>query len=95
MTKAQITNDGMLLFHCPGCDQTHGVSTIGNGWQWNGSVESPSLMPSVFVHGHEVSPPFKPQPDCHSFVRDGKIQFLHDCTHPLKGQIVEIPEWEE
>ena len=32
---------------------------------------------------------------CHSFVTDGKIQFLGDCTHHLKGQTVELPEIEE
>lgn len=30
---------------------------------------------------------------CHSFVVDGKIQFLGDCTHALAGQTVELPEW--
>jgi|WetSurMetagenome_2_1015567.scaffolds.fasta_scaffold00157_32 hypothetical protein len=29
---------------------------------------------------------------CHSFVRDGMIQFLGDCTHKLAGQTVELPE---
>ena len=32
---------------------------------------------------------------CHSFVRDGKIQFLEDCTHALAGKIVELPECDE
>lgn len=31
---------------------------------------------------------------CHSFVTDGKIQFLSDCTHSLAGQTVDIPDWE-
>ncbi len=30
---------------------------------------------------------------CHSFVRDGRIQFLGDCTHELAGQTVDLPEW--
>lgn len=30
---------------------------------------------------------------CHSFVRDGRIQFLSDCTHSLAGQTVDLPEW--
>lgn len=33
---------------------------------------------------------------CHSFVTDGKIWFLDDCTHKLKGQTVDlspIPDW--
>jgi hypothetical protein len=29
---------------------------------------------------------------CHSFVRDGKIQFLSDCTHKLAGQTVDMVE---
>ncbi len=32
---------------------------------------------------------------CHSFVTDGKIQFLDDCSHALAGRVVdmvEIPE---
>lgn len=27
---------------------------------------------------------------CHSFIRDGKIEFLSDCTHALAGQTVEL-----
>lgn len=30
---------------------------------------------------------------CHSFVRDGQIQFLGDCTHGLAGQTVPLPPW--
>lgn len=30
---------------------------------------------------------------CHSFVTDGRIQFLGDCTHKLAGQTVELPEF--
>jgi hypothetical protein len=30
---------------------------------------------------------------CHSFVTDGRIQFLSDCTHGLAGQTVELPEF--
>lgn len=30
---------------------------------------------------------------CHSFVTDGQIQFLGDCTHSLAGQTVPIPPW--
>lgn len=30
---------------------------------------------------------------CHSFVTDGRIQFLGDCTHALAGKTVDLPEW--
>lgn len=29
---------------------------------------------------------------CHSFIRDGRIQFLGDCTHALAGQTVDLPD---
>ncbi len=29
---------------------------------------------------------------CHSFVTDGQIQFLGDCTHALAGQTVSLPD---
>jgi hypothetical protein len=31
---------------------------------------------------------------CHSFITDGMMQFLPDCTHDLAGKTVAIPEWE-
>ena len=68
---------------------------------------SPSLLVQTghYVKGHEKDDcwctynekhPDDPAPFecaiCHSFVRDGKIQFLNDCTHELAGQTVELPE---
>jgi hypothetical protein len=32
---------------------------------------------------------------CHSFVTDGMIAFLGDCTHRLVGQTVELADWPE
>lgn len=32
---------------------------------------------------------------CHSFVIDGQIQFLGDCTHELAGQTVPLPDLPE
>jgi hypothetical protein len=33
---------------------------------------------------------------CHSYVTDGKIQFLSDCTHTLANQIIDLPmhDWD-
>ena len=31
---------------------------------------------------------------CHSYVTDGKIQFLADCSHAMAGKTVDIPEWD-
>lgn len=32
---------------------------------------------------------------CHTFVTDGRIQYLGDCTHQLAGQTVDLPPLEE
>ncbi|MCW5648340.1 MAG: ammonia monooxygenase [Ramlibacter sp.] len=29
---------------------------------------------------------------CHTFIRDGRVQFLSDCTHELAGQTLDLPE---
>lgn len=29
---------------------------------------------------------------CHSFVTDGRIQYLGDCSHALAGQTIELPD---
>jgi hypothetical protein len=40
---------------------------------------------------HKDDPaPFKCK-QCHSYITDGKIQFLGDCTHALAGQTVDLP----
>lgn len=31
---------------------------------------------------------------CHSFITDGEIQFLNDCTHKLAGHTVDLLEWD-
>lgn len=32
---------------------------------------------------------------CHSFVTDGQVLFLGDCTHKLAGQTVALPDYPE
>ena len=29
---------------------------------------------------------------CHTFITDGMVQFLGDCTHPLAGQTLPLPD---
>ena len=60
-------------------------------WGWNGSFDAPTFTPSLLTwwggEGTEM-----PLHRCHSFITDGKIQFLGDCTHALAGQTVELPD---
>lgn len=77
----------LLTFWCPGCNEPHGVPVNGSttsdrqGWEFNHNEASPTLTPSVVVKG---------RPHCHSFIRDGQIEFLSDSTHSLAGQTVPL-----
>lgn len=81
-----------LGFECPGCGYGHSFrvdAAAGKpNWAWNGSFTSPTFSPSLLVNKD------LPSQRCHSFVREGKIQFLDDCFHVLRGQTVELPEVE-
>jgi hypothetical protein len=100
VAKLQKYGEDYYGFHCPGCECDHAIQVNGTkfaslaGWGWNQSIDSPTFNPSILVHSH---PQFElpDTPRCHSFVRDGKIMFLTDCTHKLAGQTVEIPEWDD
>jgi hypothetical protein len=80
-------------FDCPGCKCCHGVWTKKRDnyphWKFNGDLENPTLSPSVLVrfgpNGSNV---------CHSFIKNGMIEFLSDCTHDLKGKTVPLPDVE-
>lgn len=73
-------------FHCPGCECGHAFHVPQ--WTWNGSMDSPSFQPSLMCNRDD------PRSQCHSFITDGKIQFLSDCWHGLAGQTVDIPDWD-
>jgi hypothetical protein len=90
------------LFECPGCGCAH---FFNDTWQFNGDQDRPSVRPSIKVTGKRSITDEEharimagekvdiPGFVCHSFVTDGKIQFLDDCTHELAGQTVELPDW--
>lgn len=97
-------------FECPGCESPHVVPTAPshNAWGFNASLDAPTFTPSILVHEVRVNAdadpatvlaPFKPgdvfSPRCHSFVSDGRIQFLSDCGHALAGQTVDLPDVKE
>lgn len=84
-------------FQCPGCDTWHvfqtsefhqeGTSTF---WDFNKDMEKPTISPSFLTWWDEGEKrvPFR----CHSFIKDGMIQFLGDCTHKLTNQTVPLPD---
>ena len=65
-------------------------------WGWNGDVYNPTFTPSILTrlpYGEKNKEIVN-----HVFVRNGKIQYLGDCTHEYKGTTLELPrlcEWPE
>lgn len=74
----------------------------GPCWTFNNNLENPTFRASLLVRtGKFADPNWNGDPDledsftstvCHSFITDGNIQFLSDCTHELAGQTVPLPE---
>lgn len=76
-----------LQFWCPACNEIH---ALNDTWAFNGNLESPTVNPSVRVTW--LSGMLQKENICHSFIKDGNIQFLNDCTHNLAGQTVILPD---
>lgn len=92
---------------CPACDESHVVTVDRSGapgitWEWDGSLDAPTINPSLLVRGHQWPEEFsfhKPNHHvapgepivCHSFIRAGQIEYLSDSTHNLAGQTVPLP----
>lgn len=76
-------------------------------WEFNEDTDKPTVSPSIKVMYHHPKMNKKDgktsggwrgeyiEDICHSFVKDGKIQFLSDCTHELAGKTVDIPNWDD
>lgn len=100
--KLRSAEGGRVLFWCPGCDGAHQITVKddpnrqGPIWGYNGNPDAPTFTPSVLVryNGADADKPDGIPSVCHSFVTDGRIQFLSDCTHHLAGQTVELPDFD-
>lgn len=93
------TGDGSFkrihMIHVAITGEVESGHTVGAPhWSFNGDFDRPTFQPSVLA-----SHPIEDEDDkvvglytCHSFVTDGRIQYLGDCSHALKGQTVDLPE---
>jgi hypothetical protein len=95
MASAILRYDDQAWLHrCPGCQRLHVIPDYGNvRWTFNGDYEKPTFSPSV-RHSWSNRGDGGPDKCCHYFIRDGRIEFCGDCTHPLSGQTVDLPPLE-
>jgi hypothetical protein len=85
-----------FVIFCPACRCGHGIWTTNKNevnnalWTFDGNMDRPTISPSILVrhtdfNGKDVV--------CHSFVNNGMIQFLGDCSHEMAGKTLELPEF--
>ena len=106
LTKVDEKEGEAYTFDCPGCRMSHVIyvsyspdhqARRGSNeprWGFNGDLEKPTFTPSLLVrwdyskeeHG------FVEKNVCHSFIRNGNIEFLTDCTHKLSGKTAPLSE---
>lgn len=90
------TGNDCLWFWCPGCEGYHMIPvSVGERkhpgtlhpektWLWNGSLEKPTISPSVNDPGV-----------CHFFIRDGVVSYCADSKHSYAGKKYPLPEFNE
>jgi hypothetical protein len=83
------------LYWCPGCDALHGIAVRpskqrnGASWEFSGTLECPTYSPSQLTTWEQG--PERTKFVCHTFIRNGQIEFLNDCTHEFRGKMVPLP----
>lgn len=96
--RSGVETGQLLWLWCPGCEAPHCPRVRLPGgyqpdqqhpyWDWNGCAdERLTISPSLLVYGVKR---------CHSFIRQGKWEFLGDCEHDLAGKtvpLVPLPDW--
>lgn len=65
-------------------------------WDFNGDFERPTFRPSMLIQYPRENPETGHVRE-HFFVTDGKIRYLQDCNHNMRGQIVDMIDckWHE
>lgn len=91
---------GHIAHWCPACRELHEFAVerpFRNGarWLFGGTFEVPTFSPSMNIR-------IGPYPDaskkagqidvCHYFLKEGRIEYLSDCTHGMVGQTIDLPD---
>lgn len=98
--------DDRYGFECPGCGCLHYINSTWNfNNDFDKPTVTPSILVKTghYCSQHKAGDHCwcsynKEHPEsnyfkcgiCHSFITNGKIQFLNDCTHKLAGKTVDM-----
>lgn len=92
---------GQVAHWCPACNSLHPFALetrnhSGAIWTWDGDVDRPTFSPSMNIRIGPINPNGDAEERhidvCHYFLRGGRIEFLGDCTHAMRGQTVDLPD---
>lgn len=89
--KLRSTASGVAHW-CPACREPHVYATHASAtvrWQFDGDVVAPSFSPSMLRRKRLGAA----ESVCHYSITRGRVHFYGDCTHPLRGQTVDLPDW--
>lgn len=105
-SKVRRTSDGRLLWWCVACGRAHGGDSsrwVFNGDEEHPTFSPSFLVRSghyipdhtgdcwcVWNSAHPNEPSGFACIRCHTFVRNGQIQYLGDCSHEYAGKTVEM-----
>lgn len=95
-----------ISFYCPACKQNHMINSgwnidienktvspsvlvkfINSSDEWGKDENGDYIF--IEIDGVKRTKGYK-NTICHSFIRNGKIQYLNDCTHELAGKTIDM-----
>ena len=79
------------LFYCPACKRIH---SFNDSWMYNKNAIKPTVTPSLKVTGKDENNNWEPFV-CHSYISDGNILYLADCTHDYKNRSILLPNFQQ
>lgn len=91
--KPQPHDEKRIYFWCPACNDLHWISVDRpdwSGWTWDKDEDKPTFYPSVRVWRDYVMAGKRIQDVCHFYIRRGQIEYLHDCSHRMRGKTVDM-----
>lgn len=82
--------EGYYGFECPGCKHDHFINVnpkvMNLVWDFDFNFKNPTVSPSILNKGNYKDT----QTICHLFIKNGRIEYLNDCTHHLSGRTIDM-----
>lgn len=86
----ELVQDGVHQGYIITSPETDQDILFDSRWYFNGDFERPTFSPSMLIQYGDNENPETGHVREHFFVRDGKIEYLPDCHHDMKGKTVDM-----